>query len=126
VPAAGAASAPLDGAPTAAATPAVYSPTAVAAADTVIATYFKTQDTWGLSDKPLDAVKSVAFQLGFSEESFNSALSDQDFFNKVQTMRDQAMNDFGLEGTPTFDVNGKQLTGEKTLDQLSAEIDPLL
>ena len=33
-------------------------------------------------------------------------------------MRDQALNDFGLEGTPTFYVNGKQLSGEKTLDQL--------
>ncbi len=114
--------------PAAGATPAagIYSANGVAAADNVIATYFKTQDTWGLSDKPLDAVKAVAFQLGFSEESFNAALQDQDFFNKVQTMRDQAMNDFGLEGTPTFYINGKQLTGEKTLDQLSAEIDPLL
>ena len=36
-------------------------------------------------------------------------------------MRDQALNDFGLEGTPTFYVNGKQLTGEKTLDQLDAD-----
>ena len=44
----------------------------------------------------------------------------------IGTMRDQAVNDFGLEGTPTFYINGKQLTGEKTLDQLSAEIDPLL
>jgi protein-disulfide isomerase len=108
-----------------AATPA-YSANAVKAAENVISTFFKTQDTWGLSDKPLDAVKAVAFQLGFSEESFNQALQDQDYFNKIQTMRDQAMKDFGLEGTPTFYVNGKQLTGEKTLEQLSAEIDPLL
>lgn len=124
-PAAGAApdasSAPADPATTAS-----YSPDAVAAAENVLATYFKTQDTWGLSDKPLDAVKAVAFQLGFSEDSFNAALSDQDFFNKVQAMRDQAIKEFGLEGTPTFYINGKQLTGDKTLEQLSAEIDPLL
>ena len=41
-------------------------------------------------------------------------------------MRNQAVNDFGLEGTPTFYINGKQLTGEKTMEQLGAEIDPLL
>ena len=41
-------------------------------------------------------------------------------------MRNQALNEFGLEGTPTFYINGKQLTGDKTLEQLAAEIDPLL
>ena len=42
-------------------------------------------------------------------------------------MRNQALKEFGLEGTPTFYINGKQLTGDKTLEQLlSAEIDPLL
>jgi protein-disulfide isomerase len=106
--------------------PSGYSPAAIAAYENVISTYFKTQETWGVSDKPLDAVKAVALQLGFSDDSFQAALKNQDFFNAIETMRDQALNDFGLEGTPTFYVNGKQLTGEKTMDQLDAEITPLL
>ena len=106
--------------------PSGYSQAAIAAYENVIATYFKTQQTWGVSDKPLDAVKAVALQLGFSEDSFTAALKNQDFFNAVETMRDQALNDFGLEGTPTFYVNGKTLTGEKTMEQLDAEITPLL
>ena len=106
--------------------PSGYSAAAIAAYENVISTYFKTQETWGVSDKPLDAVKAVALQLGFSDDSFQAALKNQDFFNAIETMRDQALNDFGLEGTPTFYVNGKQLTGEKTMDQLDAEITPLL
>ena len=106
--------------------PSGYSQAAIAAYENVISTYFKTQETWGVSDKPLDAVKAVALQLGFSEDSFAAALKNQDFFNAVETMRDQALNDFGLEGTPTFYLNGKTMTGEKTLDQLDAEITPLL
>ena len=70
--------------------------------------------------------EAVALQLGFSDDSFQAALKNQDFFNAIETMRDQALNDFGLEGTPTFYVNGKQLTGEKTMDQLDIEITPLL
>src|SRR3569623_1187038 len=97
-----------------------------AAYENVISTFFKTQNTWGVSDKPLDAVKAVAFQLGFNDDTFNAALKNQDFFNAVETMRDQAINDFGLEGTPTFYVNGKTLSGEKTMEQLDAEITPLL
>lgn len=103
-----------------------FSEAAVAAYENVIATYFKTQATWGTSDKPLDAVKAVAFQLGFSDASFNEALTNQELFNAIEAMRNQALNEFGLEGTPTFYINGKTLTGEKTLDALSAEIDPLL
>jgi len=113
-------------APAAASNPSGYSQAAIDAYENVISTYFKTQETWGVSDKPLDAVKAVALQLGFTEDSFTAALKNQDFFNAVETMRDQALNDFGLEGTPTFYVNGKQLTGEKTMDQLDTEITPLL
>lgn len=106
--------------------PSGYSAAAITAYENVIATYFKTQQTWGVSDKPLDAVKAVAFQLGFTEDTFNAALKNQDYFNAVQTMRDQAINDFGLEGTPTFYLNGKQITGEQTMEQLDAAITPLL
>jgi protein-disulfide isomerase len=103
-----------------------FSQAAIEAYENVIATFFKTQQTWGVSDKPLDAVKAVATQLGFSDASFNEALTNQAYFTAIETMRDQALKEFGLEGTPTFYINGKQLTGDKTLDELSAEIDPLL
>jgi protein-disulfide isomerase len=106
--------------------PSGYSPAAIAAYENLISTFYKTQQTWGVSDKPLDAVKAVAFQLGFTEDTFNQALKNQDFFNAIETMRDQAINDFGLEGTPTFYVNGKQITGEQTMEQLDAAITPLL
>ena len=41
---------------------------------------------------PLRQVTAVAFQLGFSEDSFTAALQDQALFEAVQTMRDQAVN----------------------------------
>lgn len=93
---------------------------------TLIATYFKTQNEWGTSDKPRDAIFAVAQQLGFTEESFSAALTNQDAFAAIEAQRDQALNEFGLTGTPTFYVNGKTLSGGKTLEQLAAEIDPLV
>ena len=92
----------------------------------VIATYFKTQGEWGTSDKPRDAIFGVAQQLGFTEESFSTALTNQDVFNAIEAQREQALDEFGLTGTPTFYVNGKTLSGGKTLEQLAAEIDPLV
>ena len=106
--------------------PSGLSQAAIETYDNVLSTFFKTQQEWGTSNDPLTALKAVATQLGFSEAAFNEALTNQELFNGIDAMRNQALNDFGLEGTPTFYINGKQLTGEKTLEQLSTEIDPLL
>jgi protein-disulfide isomerase len=113
-------------APAPAATPASYSEGASEAWENVIDAYFKTQANWEVSDKPLDAIMAVALQLGFTQDSFNAALKDTVLFGKIQSMVDQAVKDFGVEGTPTFYINGKQKTGEQSLDQLSAAVDPLL
>ena len=37
-----------------------------------------------------------------------------------------AAEKYALQGTPTFYLNGKMITGETTLEALKAEIDPLL
>ncbi|HWV20615.1 MAG TPA: DsbA family protein [Devosia sp.] len=92
----------------------------------VISTYFKTQGEWGVSETPRDAIYTIATQLGFTKESFDAALTNQDLFTGMEAMREQALNEFGLQGTPTFYVNGKTLSGDKTLEQLAAEIDPLV
>jgi len=92
----------------------------------VLETFFKTQDQWGTSDTPRDAILAIAKQLGFTDESFEAALTNQELFAAMETMREQALEEFRLEGTPTFYINGKQLTGDKTLEELKVEIDPLL
>lgn len=92
----------------------------------VVDAYFKTQNVWAVSSTPLDAIFDVAKQLGFTRESFDAALTNQELWAAIQELRNQAINDFGLTGTPTFYVNGKTLVGDKTLEELAAEIDPLV
>ena len=92
----------------------------------VIGTYFRTQQNWGTSETPRDAILEIATQLGFTQESFDAALTNQALFTGMEAVREQALNEFGLEGTPTFYVNGKTLSGDKTLEELAAEIDPLV
>ncbi|UJW85269.1 thioredoxin domain-containing protein [Devosia sp. SL43] len=92
----------------------------------VISTYFKTQTTWAASQTPRDAILEIAKQLGFTQETFDAALTNQALFTAMEAVREQALNEFGLAGTPTFYVNGKTLSGDKTLEQLAAEIDPLV
>jgi protein-disulfide isomerase len=109
-----------------AAAPGGYSEAAVAAYHNVINTYFKTQNTWATASDSYTALLNIATQLGFSKEAFDATLKDSKAVAPLEAARDQALNEFGLTGTPTFYINGKSLSGEKTLEALSAEIDPLL
>jgi predicted DsbA family dithiol-disulfide isomerase len=92
----------------------------------VISSYFRTQTDWATSEAPRDAILQIAMQLGFTQETFDAALTNQELFTGMEALREQALNEFGLAGTPTFYVNGKTLSGDKTLEQLAAEIDPLV
>lgn len=93
--------------------------------ENVISTYFKTQDQWAV-ENPKEPLLAIAKQLGFTEESFNAALTNQELLAGMEELKNQALDEFDLTGTPTFYINGKQVTGEKTLEELAAEIDPLL
>lgn len=92
----------------------------------VIDTFFKTQDQWATSAKPNDAIFAIAQQLGFTKESYDAALTNQTLFAGLEALQKQALDEFQLQGTPTFYINGKMLTGENSLEALKAEIDPLL
>jgi protein-disulfide isomerase len=94
----------------------------------VIDTFFKTQDTWSMSQTPNDAMFAIAQQLGFTKESYDAALTNQALFSGLEALQKQAVDEFGLEGTPTFYVNGKKIASspEVWLAGLKAEIDPLL
>jgi len=92
----------------------------------VIDTFYDNQDKWVSADKPRDAIEAIALQLGFTKDSFDQALTNQELPKGIQAQRDQAVNDFKMTGTPTFYINGKQLVGEQTIEDMSAAIDPLL
>ena len=92
----------------------------------VVDTYFKTQDTWASSNTPNDAMFAIAQQLGFTKESYDAALTNQALFSGLEALQKQAVDEFDLQGTPTFYVNGKKLTGDSSFEAIKAEIDPLL
>ncbi len=108
------------------ANPAGFSQAAAEAYESVLTAFFRTQPVWMSEADPVLGIKKIAVQLGFSDAAFEAALSQKPLFEAVKSMQLQAVNDFRLTGTPTFYINGKQLSGEKSLEELSAEIDPLL
>jgi protein-disulfide isomerase len=82
-----------------------------------------TQDKW--LPAPLEGLKNIAMQAGFTEETFNACLKNTDVAKGILAERDRA-NGFGITGIPYMFINGVKVDGEKTFEALKALIDPLL
>lgn len=89
----------------------------------VLAAYYEHQSTWLAAPDRRLAIQNIALQLGFTPASFEAALANEERFNVLMAVRNQAVEQFGLAGTPTFYVNGLTISGARTLDDLAAVIE---
>jgi protein-disulfide isomerase len=87
---------------------------------------FKQQSTWARAENARAPLENIAKLAGFTQESFEKCLTDQQLLNDVNKVRERGQTEFGVNATPTFFINGEKYAGALTIDQLSAIIDPLL
>jgi len=73
---------------------------------------FETQETWAVpGEDGKQKLLLIAKQAGFSQESFEKCLADKELFDKIVAVRKKAHEEFGVDSTPSFFVNGKKLDG---------------
>jgi len=90
-----------------------------------VETLFAKQPQW-IVKEPVEPLKAIAKQFGFTEDSFKECLANQKVLDDIQAVRDRAAQKLGVNSTPTFFVNGKRLVGDVSIDQLAKEIEPYL
>ena len=84
----------------------------------MIGVLFQKQEEWAfVRGDPRPELFKFAKQAGFTQESFEKCLTDQALLNKIVEIRTTAAEKFGVNGTPTFFVNGKRLPDPPSLDQ---------
>ena len=91
----------------------------------IIETLFAKQPDW-IVQKPIEPLKAIAKQFGFTEETFDACLANQQVLENIQAVRDRAAEKLGVNSTPTFFINGKRLVGDLSIDAMAKEIDPYL
>ena len=89
----------------------------------LIGVFFDTLETW--AKDPANGLLNIAKQAGFTQEKFDATLKDEKLAKGIMEIRDGGVK-FGVQGTPTFFLNGKPMRGEVTYDTLKADIDKLL
>ncbi|MGK6317678.1 DsbA family protein [Neorhizobium sp. DT-125] len=102
------------------ATPAQYFP--------MVSMLFKQQRTWAA---PADGnVRSALLQsvklAGYSQQSFEACLTNQKLLDEVNQVVKRGADEFGVNSTPTFLINGKKYSGDMSVESMSALIDSLL
>ncbi|WP_404402454.1 DsbA family protein [Pelagibacterium halotolerans] len=89
----------------------------------ILGAYMASQNEWMTAENPRQAIFAVAQQFGFTQERFEEILTDQELFDGLEATREQALNEFGLTGTPTFYINGDKYEGTYDFEGLSAAIE---
>lgn len=87
---------------------------------------FKQQRAWATAPDGREALLQIARLAGFTQESFEACLTNQKLLDDVNAVRTKAANEFGIQSTPSFIINGKRYPGNMSIETMSAIIDPLL
>ena len=87
---------------------------------------FAQQQNWAFKDKPLEGLLAIIKQAGMSQQTFEACLRDKPLYDNVNAVRDRGANQFKVDSTPTFFINGKKVSGSLSLAEFSKIIDPLV
>ncbi len=94
----------------------------------MVSMLFKQQRAWAA---PADGnVRNALLQqsklAGFTQETFNACLTNQKLLDDVNATMKRGAEEFGVNSTPTFLINGNRYSGDMSVESMSALIDSLL
>lgn len=87
---------------------------------------YRDQDAWSQSRDPLAELKVRAQLAGLSDSQFEACLDNKPLIQAVQQRAQEGQQQYGIDSTPSFIVNGKKITGEQSFDAFSKAIDAAL
>jgi protein-disulfide isomerase len=91
----------------------------------MIEALFAQQKDWAVQ-KPLQPLFAIARQAGFTQQSFDECLANQEVLSGIEETRKRATEKFKVTSTPTFFINGKLFRGVLTMDELDKQVAPYL
>ena len=84
---------------------------------------FKRQRNWAFNEEPQAALKDVAKQAGMSSADFDACMANESLQTAVIEARKDGIDNFDIQSTPTFFIDGEYLRGVPSEDELSERIE---
>ena len=92
----------------------------------IVNALFRNQDAWAFVKNPEPALVDQLKPFGFTQDSFAACLKKTDIADGINAIAQRASKEFGVDGTPTFFINGEKYVGEMDVAAMKAILDPLL
>jgi protein-disulfide isomerase len=89
----------------------------------MVSALFQQQKTWSSAENAAVPLLQIAKLAGFTQEKFEACLKDQELLNKVRAVFKKASEEYGVESTPTFFINGEKTSGTLSIEEMSKIID---
>ena len=87
---------------------------------------FRGQDSWARAQDTTQALGQVARLGGMSQADFDACIKNQALFEAIKKDATDAQQQYKIESTPTFIINGKKMDGAHTFESFEAALKPLL
>ena len=91
-----------------------------------IDTMYRKQASWRKAKDQLKALARIGLLGGISQTDFDACMEDKALEDRVMKMRLDAQNDFAIDSTPSFIINGKKYSGVVDFARFEKILEPLL
>ncbi|MEM6477107.1 MAG: DsbA family protein, partial [Pseudomonadota bacterium] len=92
----------------------------------VIDILFERQREWAAAANPAEALFAIVAQAGYTQETFNACLTNQELERAIVAGAERGAQEFGVASTPTIFINGARFPGARSPEEYAEIIDPLL
>lgn len=92
----------------------------------IVDVMFDQQRSWAFTDNPYQSLLDFSKQIGFTQESFEKCLTNQGLLDAVNAVKDRGAEEFGVNSTPTFFINGERVSGALSIDDMGKKIEEYL
>ncbi|MBK8908150.1 MAG: DsbA family protein [Rhodospirillales bacterium] len=89
-------------------------------------TLFANQARWAGSRSPVQDLEKLSRLAGMSKETFDACLADQELLDGIRSAAQEAAEEYDIDSTPTFLVNGDKITGAVDFATMQQRIDAAL
>lgn len=86
---------------------------------------FKNRDRW-ISENALNELKNFSKQAGLDSNEFDACLNNQQLLDDLIAGKEKAIEDYKINSTPSFIINGEVVSGNKPYSFFESKIEQIL
>ncbi|MDY8109434.1 DsbA family protein [Fulvimarina sp. 2208YS6-2-32] len=84
---------------------------------------FDQQRSWASAESPSEALLKIARMAGMGQDEFVACLNNKELQQQIVDVQKTGQDEFGVQATPTFFINGQKYSGSMTPQNMAAAIE---